>query len=109
MKATTLTEATRIAEAGARKMTAAKYTIKASTIKRLAATTFTVTNHETGKKYTTSVDPEKTFCTCPYFRENREFRICKHICRCREEAADRARWEAEAAEQAEYATFGRYL
>jgi predicted nucleic acid-binding Zn finger protein len=109
MKATTKIQATRIAEAGAHKMTADKYAIKPSTITALAATMFTVVNLETGKRYTVSIAEGKTFCSCPFYQENKEHGQCKHVSRCREEAADRARWEAEAAEVAEWEAFGRYL
>lgn len=109
MKATSKIQATRIAEAGARKMTADKYAIKPSAIKSLAATMFTVVNLKSGKRYTVSIEEGKTFCSCPFFQDNREHGVCKHTVRCREEAADLARWEAEAADYAEYATFGRYL
>ncbi len=79
MKATTKIQATRIAEAGARKMTADKYTIKPSAIKALAATMFTVVNLETSKRYTVSIEEGKTFCSCPFFQENKEHAICKHV------------------------------
>ncbi len=109
MKAATLTQATKIAQAGARKMTADKYTLKPSSFKSLIGKQFRVVNLETGARYTTSIDPKKTFCSCPFFQENKEFGTCKHIERCREEAADLARWKAEAAARDEYATFGKYL
>jgi len=101
MTATTQTQASRIAQAGARKMTADKYTLKNTTIAALYGTSFIVIKHETKTRYITSIDPAKTFCTCPFFRENREFGTCKHVCRCREEA------EWEAARRAEYETTGR--
>ena len=100
MTATTQTQASRIAQAGARKMTADKYTVKNTTIAALYGKSFTVINHETGARYTTSIDPAKMFCSCGFFQENREFGTCKHLVKCREEAA----WEA--ARLAEYEATG---
>ena len=109
MKAATTIQAEKIARAGWLKMTAEKYTVKACTIKSLIGKQFTIINHENGKRYTTSIDPKKTFCSCPFFQENKEFGVCKHIYRAQEEAADLARWQEEEEARAEYAGYGRWL
>ncbi len=98
MKATTKMQAERIAQAGAAKMSAEKYTIKNSAFAALYGRQFMVINRESGARYTVSIDPEKTFCACPFFQENREFGICKHLVKAREEAAWQASVEARAAE-----------
>ena len=97
----------RIAEAGAKKMSDQGYTWEADT----NGVTFYVTNPE-GVEYTVNPDTDEilAYCNCPFAKENG---FCKHIVWLRDELAreeaDRARWEAEAAEQAEYETFGKYL
>ncbi len=63
MKATTKIQAERIARAGAAKMMAEKYTIKNSAFKALYGKQFTIINNESGARYTTSIDPQNTFCT----------------------------------------------
>ncbi len=109
MKATTKTQAERIAIAGWLKMTADKYTVKPSAIKGLIGKQFRIVNLEAEVTYHTSIDPKKTFCTCPFFQENKQFSICKHVLRAQEEAADLARWEEEEEARAEFAGHGCYL
>jgi len=53
-----------------------------------------VTNLGTGVTYRVNLTEGNTFCTCPFFRENKQFCTCKHIVACREEGAIRQR-EAE--------------
>ena len=101
MKATTKTQAERIAKAGAKKMNAETHTIKGSSIKSLIGKQFTITNNESGERYTTSIDPKKTYCSCPFFQENKEFGVCKHIEYAKEDVA----WEAARIE--EYELSGR--
>ncbi len=97
----------RIAKAGAAKMSAQGYTFTPAD----ATGTHDVI-HPDGHKYLVCPDtnPILTYCNCPFAKENG---LCKHIVWLRDELAreeaDRARWEAEAAEQAEWETFGRYL
>lgn len=93
MKATTKIQAERIAEAGFNKMTAEKYQTKGSSIKALIGKQYTIVNKESGDRYTVSVDPNQTYCTCKFFRENREHGTCKHILWCQQEAADEARYQ----------------
>jgi len=94
MKATSKQQAERIAKAGAAKMTAETHLIKPSSIKRWAGVQFTFVNLESGARYTTSIDPANTFCSCPFYRENREHKACKHIVKAGEEAAWAASVEA---------------
>ena len=100
MKATTKIQAERIAKAGAAKITAETHEIKPSPFKRLIGEQFTYINRASGARYTTSITPSRTFCACPFFRENREFGICKHIHHAREEAEYAASVEAREAEYA---------
>ena len=90
MKAATKIQAERIAKSGAAKMNALTHAVKDSSLKALRGKQFTITNNKTGARYTTSIDPAKTFCACPFYQENREFGICKHI----EHLKDEAAWEA---------------
>ena len=100
--------AERIAKAGAKKMAQdGRYTFAQDTI---SPSTYVVTNPE-GVNYV--VCPQEgvlAFCSCPFAKENR---ICKHQVWLRyelaHEAADVARWEAEAEAREEFETFGRYL
>lgn len=94
-------QAERVAATGAAKMTAEKYEIKGASLRSLAGKQYRVVNRETGVTYHTSVDPKATWCTCPFFRDNRAHGTCKHIEKCREEAADEARYEATARMMAE--------
>ncbi len=89
MKATTKIQAERVAKAGAAKMNALTHTMKDCSIKRLRGIQFTIINNDNAARYTVSIDPAKTFCGCPFFRENREFGACKHIEYARQEQA----WE----------------
>ena len=106
MKTITL-QTQRIAQAGAKKMSAQGYTWAADT----NGVTFTVTNPK-GIGYTVNPDADEilAYCDCPFAKENG---LCKHQVWLRDElareAADVARWEAEAAAREEYATFGKYL
>ena len=79
-----------MAKARAAKMTAAKYSVNGSAFKALRGKQFTIINRETGARYTVSIDPEKTFCNCAFFRSNQEFGICKHTLYAQEQAD----WEA---------------
>ena len=90
MKCSSKVQATKIAEAGTRKMTAEKYSVKASGFRSLRGVSWTIVNRESGARYAVSIDPANTFCSCPFFAENREFGICKHTEKAREEAD----WEA---------------
>jgi hypothetical protein len=51
-------------------------------------------------------DTRDSSCTCVGYQQNG---LCSHAMAAEQEAADLARWEAVAAEQAEWETFGRYL
>ena len=87
MKCSSKVQAERIAKAGAAKMAGQGYRIQRS---RFTPGSFCVikadgTNH--------LVDTVRTFCSCPFFAENREFGTCKHLEYAREEAD----WEASVA------------
>ena len=96
--------AERIAKAGAAKMTAQGYTFNLFPMSRVAGHVVKAD----GTRYAVNTFTGK--CACPFHKENG---ICKHQVWLRDELAreeaDRARWETEAADFAEYATFGRYL
>jgi len=97
----------RIAQAGAKKMSAQGYTFAPEG----DGVNFIVTNPE-GVGYLVNPDTDEllAYCGCPFAKENGH---CKHIEWLRDElaheAADVARWEAEAAAREEFATFGKYL
>ena len=98
----------RIAQAGAKKMSAQGYTFTPAD----DAGAFYVQKPGAAKPYLTdpNAEPILTYCSCPFAQENG---LCKHIVWLRDElardAADVARWEAEAEAREEFATFGKYL
>jgi predicted nucleic acid-binding Zn finger protein len=79
MKAATWIQAQMIAKAGARKMGPGNYSLLPSKFKALYGKQFTIVNNASEARYITSIEEGKTFCTCPFFKENREFGTCKHI------------------------------
>jgi hypothetical protein len=102
MQAFNQTAAERIAQAGARKMTPETHDVQPSAWRALRLKQFRVTNRATGETYVVSVDPARTFCQCGFYRENKGFGVCKHIVKCREEAAGLAELERREGEEAEY-------
>jgi predicted nucleic acid-binding Zn finger protein len=89
IKATTKIQAEKIAAAGARKMVEQGYRIQNSSIKSLYNKQFRIV--KAGEKvaaYTASIEEGKVYCSCPFFQENKEFQVCKHILACREAAAE---------------------
>jgi hypothetical protein len=87
MKCTSKVQAERIAKAGAAKMDREGYRIANSGVKALYNQQFRIIKSgEKAAAYIVGIAEGKTFCQCPFYRENAEFGTCKHIERCREEA-----------------------
>jgi hypothetical protein len=91
MVCTSKVMAERVAKYGAEKMDATKYQIKGAGFKNLIGKSYTVINRESGKKYSVSVD--RPSCSCKFYQSNKEYKTCKHIVRCEQEAADEARYD----------------
>ncbi len=87
MKAANLTQATRIAEAGARKMTREGYTFKLFPMSRVAGAVIKAD----GTTY--KVNTYTGTCSCPFRAENP---TCKHVVWLKDELA----WQADAERRA---------
>lgn len=86
MKCTTKAQAEAIAKAGSFKMYEGKnYTMDAQVafLPRLAQTRFWITNLDSKARY--NVNTYQGICNCPFFLENREFGVCKHLLYARAE------------------------
>jgi predicted nucleic acid-binding Zn finger protein len=104
MVCTTKIQAERVAKAGAAKMDAQGYCIENSGFRALYNRQFRIfKGNEKTSAYTVSIEEGKTFCTCAFFRGNREFGTCKHIEKCREEAARQAWYDAMTEGMEDYA------
>jgi|GEM_PF-6357579 len=97
MFCTSLIQAQRVAEAGARKMMDAGYTYQQRTPG--VAHVFRVVNPE-GKTYRVSLpapmNGHQANCSCKFFDANRAFKVCKHILFVQEEEACLAEVSAKA-------------
>ncbi len=111
MKATTQIQATRVAEAGAKKMEREGYTFTSQVdfLPIANQTRFTVKKAD-GTRYNVNLHSET--CNCPFYRENSEFKACKHLTWMASEKAQlvdlEARAEVYAQETADYDPCGKY-
>ena len=95
MKATTKNQAERIAKAGAAKMTGQGYRIQRS---RFTPGSFCVIKADGSNNL---ADTARTYCSCAFFAENKEFGTCKHLEFARAEDEFETRWTNYAAEAAD--------
>ncbi len=101
MKATTKTQAERIAKAGSFKM--AGYTFQPYAGCEHAGKVV----KPSGEFY--RVNTKASTCNCKFYQENYRFQTCKHIVFAKAEIEWTARVNEEAAAREEFETFGRYL